>query len=364
MLGIFSDPIVSTVLAILGWAIFFHYWYGLGITLGYHRLLTHKSLIVPNWVKYYFAICGYLALMGSPIVWVGVHRQHHQKSDQPGDPHSPRDGFEHALYKWMYYTTRVQSDEELQRQASDLMKDPFFRMLGYRHNAHQAYLCLAVCIVFRLLTLVTLGWIPFVGNLIGSFTIFWSTQFVNTFCHIESYGYRTYKTTEDSRNVWWVGLLAAGEGWHNNHHAVPKSARHGLAWWEFDLTWCTIWLLEKVGLATRVIRPSARYLETKKIRLLEEAQQNLAAAVSNAAGVARGAAEAAREAADAARETAEAAAEKAVVAAREAADAARSAAREAAEAAAGAAHGAAEAAHAAADSLRKEAAPEVVYLNK
>lgn len=297
------------MLAIIGWAVFFHYWHGLGITLGYHRLLTHKSLVVPNWLKYFIVSGGYLALMGSPIVWVGVHRQHHQKSDQPGDPHSPKEGFLHALYKWMFYTTRVQSNEELQRQASDLMKDPIFRFLGYEHSAYQAYMCLFWCVVFRLAILAFFGWVPFVGNLIASFTIFWSTQFVNTFCHMQNYGYRTYQTTEDSRNVWWVGILACGEGWHNNHHAIPKSARHGLAWWEFDLTWCAIWLLEKVGLATRVIRPSQRYLESKRIRLLDDAQKNIAAAaaaVNSAAEAARDkAAEVAAEAAEAARDAAE-----------------------------------------------------------
>ncbi|HEY9784198.1 MAG TPA: acyl-CoA desaturase [Candidatus Obscuribacterales bacterium] len=343
-MGIALDPTVTTVLSIIGWAVFWHVYHGLGITLGYHRLLTHKSLVVPNWLKYLICSGAYFGLMGSPIVWVGVHRQHHQKSDQPGDPHSPRDGFWHAMYKWMFYTDRVQSNEELQRQAADLMKDPLFRKLGCEHSAYQAQLCLFWCIVFRLLILAVLGWQAFVGSLIGSFTIFWSTQFVNTFCHLSQFGYQTYKTTEDSQNVWWVGLLALGEGWHNNHHAIPKSARHGLAWWEFDLTWCAIWLLEKLGLAQRVIRPSQKYLETKRIKLIEEAQAAVAAAVRDAAEAARSAQAAAAEAAKAAQVAAGEAAGVAHAAARNAAESAQAKAREAAELAQAKAREAAEAA--------------------
>ncbi|MBC7998816.1 MAG: fatty acid desaturase [Leptolyngbya sp.] len=314
-MGIFNDPVVATTLAIIGWAVFWHHWHGLGITLGYHRLLTHKSLVVPKWLEYYICSGAYFALMGSPIVWVGVHRQHHQKSDQPGDPHSPRDGFAHALYKWMTYTDKVQTDEELRRQAADLLDDPLYKHLGSTHTGYHAHLCLALCVVFRIVLFFAFGWACVVGNLIATFTIFWSTQFVNAFCHEPNIGYRTYRTPEDSRNVWWVGLLALGEGWHNNHHAVPKSARHGLQWWEFDFTWMTIVLFERMGLAKRIVRPSKELLEKKRIRVLDGAQEKVANAV-----------EAAREAAGAAGVAAREAAEIATNAAREAGQVARDAA--------------------------------------
>lgn len=246
-------------------AFFLSYLYhGLGITLGYHRLLTHKSLKVPKWLEYLIVSGGYMGLMGSPILWVAVHRLHHLKSDQPGDPHSPRDGFTHALYKWMFEMDKMQSDEEVKSICADLMHDPIYRWTGIRHKSDQAMRCLLVCIAFRVVLLALFGPFVVVANLLASFIIFWSTQFVNTFCHMEAYGYRTFHTREDSRNVWWVGWLALGEGWHNNHHAIPKSARHGLNWREFDITWVTIWALERLGLAQSVVRPNLTVQEARR----------------------------------------------------------------------------------------------------
>src|SRR5262249_29476022 len=117
-------------------------------------------------------------------------------------------------------------------------------------------LCLACCIIFRVFILVLLGPVALAANLLASVMTFWSTQLVNAVCHLKTAGYRSYETREESRNVWWVGILALGEGWHNNHHAIPKSARHGIAWWEVDVTWYAVWLMEKLGLAKLVIRPS------------------------------------------------------------------------------------------------------------
>jgi fatty-acid desaturase len=253
--GILNEATTFTALSFVGWFLVFYLYHGLGITLGYHRLLTHRSLNVPRWLMYCIVSGGYLCLMGSPIVWVGVHRLHHQKSDQEGDPHSPRQGFKHALYGWMFKMKELQTDEELQKQAQDLMQDPFFRILGAEHEPYQAQLCLVISIAFRLLIILTLGWIPVIANVLASAIVFWSTQLVNASAHSENVGYRSYDTREDSRNVWWIGILALGEGWHNNHHAMPKSARHGFNWFEVDVTWYSIWLMEKLGLAKKVIRP-------------------------------------------------------------------------------------------------------------
>jgi sn-1 stearoyl-lipid 9-desaturase len=253
--GMMNEATALSALSFVGWFLVFYLYHGLGVTLGYHRLLTHRSLQVPRWLMYFIVSGGYLCLMGSPIVWVGVHRLHHQKSDQEGDPHSPLHGFKHALYGWMFEMKGVQTDEEMQTQAQDLMQDPFFRMLGTEHEPYQAQLCLAISVAVALFIALTLGWIPALANVVTTAIVFWSTQLVNAACHSEGMGYRSHDTRESSRNLWWVGILALGEGWHNNHHAMPKSARHGLAWFEVDVTWYAICILEKLGLATKVVRP-------------------------------------------------------------------------------------------------------------
>lgn len=245
-----------TALSFVAWFLASYLYFGLGITLGYHRLLTHKALKVPRWLMYVIVSGGYFCLMGSPVVWVGVHRLHHQKSDLAGDPHTPVDGFYHALVGWMFTMEEVQSAEDLQRSAGELMQDKLLVLLGTEHTPYQAQLCLGINIAARVLLFVLFGWVPVVASVLALGMVFWSTQFVNTFCHMKDHGYRLFETREKSRNVWWVAMLAMGEGWHNNHHAIPKSARHGMAWWEFDITWCAIWLLEKVGLADEVVRPA------------------------------------------------------------------------------------------------------------
>ncbi len=260
------ENVLHSPLAVGLISFFVSYFYvGVGITLGYHRLLTHKSLTLPKWLEYLIVSGGYFCLMGSPIVWVAVHRLHHLKSDQPGDPHSPRDGFTHALYEWMFQMPNYQTDEEVVRVTPDLMQDRFYRLLGHGHTAQQAQLCLGINIAARVVLGLVFGWAALLGNLAATFIVFWSTQFVNTFCHMENHGYRTFNTREDSRNVWWVGILAVGEGWHNNHHAMPKSAQHGMAAHEFDLTWITIWVLEKLGLAKEVVRPNPTVARAKRL---------------------------------------------------------------------------------------------------
>lgn len=249
----------STALVLSSWFVFFYFYHGLGITLGYHRLLTHKSLVVPDWLKYLIVSGGYLSLMGSPVVWVGVHRLHHQKADIPGeDPHTPDEGFFHALLGWMTKMSSIQSDAELKKQVKDLLADPVFRLLGDTHTPKPAVMCLAMCILYRLGIFLLFGPAVLVMNLIATFTVFFAPQMVNTICHIPGLGYRNFETRDKSCNVWWVGLLALGEGWHNNHHAVPTSARHGMRWFEFDVTWMAVCLLERVGLAKNVVRPARR----------------------------------------------------------------------------------------------------------
>ena len=222
------------------------YWMSLswGIGMGYHRLLTHRAYKVPKFIEYFVTVWGTLTLEGGPIFWVATHRVHHQHSDQHGDPHTPRDGAWWAHIGWMLFGEAMHSNTAmLSKYAPDLAKDKFHTWLSKWH----------------ILPIVTLGLILWAVG--GWGMVLWgvffrvtmglhATWLVNSATHL--WGQRRFETRDMSRNNWWVALLTFGEGWHNNHHAHPASARHGLAWYEFDLTWLTIKLLEKAGLATRV----------------------------------------------------------------------------------------------------------------
>lgn len=237
------------------WFLGSYLWHGIGVTLGYHRLLAHQSLVLRRWVAYPIVMGGYLALQGSPVVWVGVHRLHHGKADGRGDPHSPRDGFLHALVGWMFRMRSVQTDEELRNLAADVMRDPLYRWLGTAHTFDHVIKCLIACVLFRAVIFGFLGPIPLAANVLAAMLVFWSTQLINAMCHIRCIGgYRRFATRDHSFNFWLLGALALGEGWHNNHHAAPRRARHGQHPLELDITWYSIRLLEYLGLAERVNR--------------------------------------------------------------------------------------------------------------
>ncbi len=214
-----------------------------GIAVTYHRLLTHRGYVVPRWLEYTMAILGTMALQGSPIYWVAVHRLHHQYTDKPGDPHSPRDGKWWSHMGWILRGPLHNNNAILERYAPDLMKQPFYRWLNKYHWLPVTLLGIA---------LLALGGLPWVlwGIFFRVTLGMHVTWLVNSATHM--WGSQRFKGHDDSRNNWWVALLTGGEGWHNNHHAHPVSARHGMAWYEFDLNYWGIWLLEKVGLATKV----------------------------------------------------------------------------------------------------------------
>lgn len=231
----------------------------LGVCLGYHRLLTHNSFQTFRWVRRALATLGVLAGEGPPITWVSVHRQHHQHSDRPGDPHSPRDGAWWSHMVWLFPRPRQpQFQAMIERYGKDLLADPYMRFLDRTFLLWHLGLAAA---------LGGLGWLLW-GLAVAASMIVWGsllrmvyvlhvTWLVNSASHM--WGYRNFETKDDSRNLWWVGLLAFGEGWHNNHHAHPGRARHGgYRWWEIDLTYRTIWLMEILGLAWGVVRPRAR----------------------------------------------------------------------------------------------------------
>ena len=214
-----------------------------GIAVGYHRLLTHRGYVTPKWLEYCIAVCGTMALQGGPIYWVAVHRLHHQLTDRPGDPHSPRDGKWWSHIGWILRGTLHNQTSLLAKYAPDLARDPFYCWLS-RYN------WLPVTIVGIALYLAG-GWSwVFWGIFLRATLGLHVTWLVNSATHI--WGSRRFATRDDSRNNWWVALLTGGEGWHNNHHAHPVSCRHGLAWYELDLNYACIRLLAAVGLARKV----------------------------------------------------------------------------------------------------------------
>jgi fatty-acid desaturase len=223
---------------------------GLGISLGYHRLHTHRGFKTFKWFEYFLAICGTLTLEGGPIFWVATHRLHHQHSDQAGDPHSPRVSGFWAHIGWILFGEAHHSDTaRMARYAPDLGKDPFYRWLTTYH-----WVPLTV-LGFSLLAIGGWGlvnWAIFLRVVLGLH----ATYLVNSATHM--WGGRRFATRDDSRNLWWVALLTFGEGWHNNHHAHPTSSRHGLAWYELDVTWLLLIMLRAVGLVwdVRVARIS------------------------------------------------------------------------------------------------------------
>jgi fatty-acid desaturase len=213
----------------------------LGIGMSYHRLLTHRSYRTTKFIEYFLTICGTLALEGGPIFWVATHRIHHQKSDQEGDPHTPREGTFWAHMGWILMGEGLHHDASvLARYAPDLSKDKFHVWLSNWHWLTNVVVGLA---------LLAYGGIPYVLWGIFFRTTFGlhATWLVNSATHL--WGSRRFQTRDDSTNNWWVALLTFGEGWHNNHHAHPTSARHGLAWYELDQNWIGIRALQILGLA-------------------------------------------------------------------------------------------------------------------
>ncbi|QDU55167.1 acyl-CoA desaturase [Aeoliella mucimassa] len=232
----------------------------LGVCMGYHRLLTHGSFKTYKPIRWLLALLGGLSGEGSALMWVGNHRKHHKYSDKDGDPHSPRDG---AWWSHMFWFLpdwgKKLSDDLTKRYAGDLLKDPMMLFL------HKMFLPSHFILSGLLFLLGYYG--QFIGMEGGMYSglsmLFWGTGvrmfyvmhvtwFVNSVTHM--WGYRNYETNDDSTNLWWVGLLAFGEGWHNNHHAHQRVAAQGHKWWEIDPTYWAILTLEKLGLAWDVIR--------------------------------------------------------------------------------------------------------------
>jgi fatty-acid desaturase len=270
------------VLALLAFVPWFFSWTGvvlaiaglycfgtLGINLCYHRLLTHKGFVIPKWLEHTFAVFGVCCLQDTPARWVAVHRLHHQHSDEQEDPHSPLVSFIWGHVGWLLVTNQeLQRLSMYERYSRDILRDRFY--LNMERNGMWVWINAAHWLVF-FLSGFGIGW-ALSGNVLdgvqfGSSLLVWGvfvrtvlvwhiTWSVNSVTHM--WGYRNYETDEQSRNNIFVGLVSNGEGWHNNHHADPRSAAHGHRWWEFDLTYLTIQFLAMLGLARNVIKPNLK----------------------------------------------------------------------------------------------------------
>lgn len=253
----------GVVLAFLG-----SYVFGcIGMNVGYHRLITHRGFTCPRWLECTLAVLGACCLEESPIVWSAWHRLHHHASDKARDPHSPLKSFLWGHIGWLFIESENATAGPLKsRYAPDLQRDPFMAWLERRDNWIKV--ALASWLLYFAAGYATgllqgasraeaaqfgaslVVW----GCLVRTVLVWHVTWSVNSVAH--RWGYRNYETPDNSRNNILIGFLAGGEGWHNNHHAMPSSARHGHKWWEFDLAWATIRTFERLGWAKDVKLPS------------------------------------------------------------------------------------------------------------
>lgn len=233
----------------LGIALGLHWLLGsIGICLGYHRLLTHRSLQVPKWLEYTIALIGAMALQGGPIFWVAGHRMHHlYTEDRDKDPYSARRGFWWSHMLWLFHKRpKFFCRESYRKFAPDLDRQPFYRWLD------RYFLLLQVPLAIGLYLVGGWSWVIY-GLFVRTVLLWHSTWLINSATHL--FGYRSHASEDNSRNLWWAALVTYGEGWHNNHHAYPNVAKAGWQWWEIDMTWWVILLLRQLGLADRVILP-------------------------------------------------------------------------------------------------------------
>ncbi len=275
-------PFVGLVVAIvLLWGVAFNWIYlailvgmylatGVGITVGYHRFFTHGSFKTSRPVVAILAVLGSMAVQGPVLQWVAVHRRHHQHSDDHDDPHSPHAhgssvwgmvrGMWHAHMGWLLRA----HPRALARYVRDLRKDKLVRRMS---RLFPVWVLLGLLIPAALGGLFTLSWtgvlLGFIwGGLVRVFLVHHVTWSINSVCHI--WGTRPFENHDESRNNVLVGVLGLGEGWHNNHHAFPTSARHGLRWWQLDVSYLVIWVMSKIGLARDVRVPSRERIAAKR----------------------------------------------------------------------------------------------------
>ena len=238
-----------------------------GMSIGYHRLFTHRGFSCPPWLERTIAVLGCCCGEEAPAFWVAVHRRHHHHSDDDHDPHSPLSGFLWGHIGWLLVKDpELNRHKVIDRYARDLMRDSFHAWL-VRHDAwiglfflswmlfFVSGLCAGIFLGWSFGEAAQLGWSMLIwGGPLRTVIVWHQTWFINSAAHL--WGYRNYETQDLSRNNIWTGVLCNGDGWHNNHHADPSSAMHGHKWWEIDLSWTVIRSLMLIGLARDVVMPS------------------------------------------------------------------------------------------------------------
>jgi fatty-acid desaturase len=261
----------GVVVALLGFYVFGV----LGVNIGFHRLLAHRGFSCPKWLEHSLAILGACSLQGSPAFWVAVHRRHHQHADEQPDPHSPLVNFFWAHMGWLLVETGVFAPLGWKLQyAKDLLHDPFYAHL------ERSYLWVALGSWIGFFVVGVVAGFLIGGSVLqalqfGASLLLWGvivrtiavwhiTWSVNSVTHL--WGYRNYENDENSRNNVFIGILAVGEGWHNNHHADQRAAKHGHLWWELDGTYLTIRLLAALGLVKDIVMPNARLVAARARR--------------------------------------------------------------------------------------------------
>jgi stearoyl-CoA desaturase (delta-9 desaturase) len=249
----------------------------LGISAGYHRMLTHQGFKCPKWFERTLTTLGVCSLQDSPARWVLVHRVHHQHSDHQEDPHTPMVNGLWAHVGWLFIENRALTSADVyDRYVRDILKDPYYMWL--QRNMNWLWVYVGHAIAFYGLGFL-IGW-TWTGTAAGGvqlgtqwflfgavYRTLWTwhtTWAINSATHM--WGYQNYETRENSRNSWIFGILGYGEGWHNNHHADPRSASLGHRWWEIDMTFWWLVAFEKIGLVTELVRPNQNALERRTIK--------------------------------------------------------------------------------------------------
>lgn len=238
----------------------------LGIGLGYHRLLTHRGFKTPKWLEYTLTLCGTLGMQSGAISWVTTHRLHHAFTETEKDPHNITAGLYWAHIGWIFQgTAQMQDEKTMSRYTPDMMNDKVHRVMN------KYYWVTSVLVGVALFAIG--GWSMVLWGVFLRTVFGWhSTWLVNSATH--TWGSRRFESRDNSTNNALVAAVSFGEGWHNNHHTYPRSARHGLTWKEIDINWIQIWLLEKIGLATDVY--AYKLEESEQLAASEEGLQEAA----------------------------------------------------------------------------------------
>ncbi len=230
----------------------------LGVTMGYHRMLVHRSFQTGKVIKFILLMLGSMTMQGPAITWASFHLKHHRFTDKPEDPHSPTmGGFIYAHFGWIFDRTEEEMELTRQKFGQQFYSD---RLVVFMHKSFFLWVLLGLGLCY-----LAGGWTGLLwGGLVRLFFTLHVTWCVNSVCHI--WGSRMFDTEDDSKNNFWIGILAMGEGWHNNHHTFPRAAFHGMRWWQIDFSAYLIRFLAFFHLVWGVYQPSEKTLAEKAVK--------------------------------------------------------------------------------------------------